>query len=230
MRINLGDNSIPYPVDVLLGKLRLIGLSKVDSHEMFLMIKNELMNLDEVPTENAIFEIIETLLGIHHQDSVKKFQVLLRYEQLRRTDVNVPPIIIVLAGASATGKSMLAIRMIENLSSTRMISTDTIRQILRSTHSQEKYPELFCHTYQAHSHKQSGPEELDKIVRGFIAQSELIFPTVLKAIERISEEGADAVIEGVHILPGEASSINSGVIEIAINPDTSDHRVMFMSI
>ena len=230
MRINLEGNLIPYPLDVLIGKLRLVGLSKDDSHEVFLKIKNELLNLDEVPTESRIFEIMETLLENNHQDSVEKFQALLKYEQLRRTDASIPPIILILAGASATGKSMLAIRMIENLCSTRMTSTDTIRQILRSTMSQTMFPELFCHTYQAHQFRQSGPEELDDVVQGFIAQCELIIPTVVKAIARISDEGANAIIEGVHILPGViAPSFNPGVIEIVINPSIDDHKSMFMT-
>jgi len=230
MRINLEGNLIPYPLDVLFGKLRLVGLSKEDSHEVFLKIKNELLNLDEVPTESRIFEIMETLLEINHQDSVKKFQTLLKYEQLRRTDTNIPPIILILAGASATGKSMLAIRMIENLSSTRMTSTDTIRQILRNVVSHTMFPELFCHTYQAHRYRQSGPEDLDNVVQGFIAQCELIIPTIVKAVARISDEGANAIIEGVHILPGViAPSFNPGVIEIVINPSVDDHKSMFMT-
>jgi len=230
MRINLEGKLIPYPLDVLFGKLRLVGLSKEDSHEVFLKIKNELFNLDEVPTESRIFEIMETLLEINHQDSVKKFQTLLKYEQLRRTDAIIPPIILILAGASATGKSMLAIRMIENLSSTRMTSTDTLRQILRDIMSQTMYPELFCHTYQAHQYRLSGDEDLDVIVQGYIAQCELMQPTVVKAIARISDEGANAIIEGVHILPGViAPSFHPGVIEIIINPNLEDHKSMFMT-
>ena len=44
----------------------------------------------------------------------------------------------------------------------------------------------------------------------------------------IIAEGANAVIEGVHIQPGTLKNQSDGIIEVLINPDSVTHRSMFM--
>jgi 2-phosphoglycerate kinase len=124
---------------------------------------------------------------------------------------------------------MIALDLIYNLGVTRILSTDTIRQVLRSIKDKSKNPELFCHTYQAHIHKQVGSENLDPILRGFLAQLEHIDPFVKKGVQKFVAEGTDALVEGVHIIPGALEGMSEGVIEILINPDIKTHEEMFVS-
>jgi 2-phosphoglycerate kinase len=157
------------------------------------------------------------------------FEILTRYEDLRRSSADIPPVIFILEGASSTGKSMIALEMIFNLGVTRILSTDTIRQVLRSIKDENKHPELFCHTYQAHIHKQVGSENLDPILRGFLAQLEHIDPFVKSGVQKFINEGTDALVEGVHIIPGALEGLSVGVIEILIDPDAKTHEEMFVS-
>jgi 2-phosphoglycerate kinase len=124
---------------------------------------------------------------------------------------------------------MLTLDFIVYLSITRIISTDTIRQILRGIHSKEEHPELHCHTYQAHKHRQVGPEELNPMIRGYLAQCALIGPAIRDAVERLVQEGAEGLVEGVHILPGSLHDISPGVLEILIHPEEAIHRTMFLA-
>ncbi|MHA1637711.1 MAG: hypothetical protein ACTSUB_06815 [Candidatus Thorarchaeota archaeon] len=228
MRIDLNGRAIPYPLAVIRGKLKLSGLSDVEAFNLISIVEKKLESIQGIPKSETLLQITEDSLSSLHEDASRNFQILREYE-IRRVKKDIPPIILAIEGASATGKSMLAIRMIDNLSATRIISTDTIRQILRTSFSEEVYPELFCHTYQAHQYKQVGPENLPDVVRGYLAQCQVIHPTIHEMVSRISLEGVTALVEGVHIIPGKLKDLKPGVVEIIINPSKDDHRAMFTS-
>ena len=229
MRVDLNGRVIPYPTNVLLGKLRMSGLTDAEAYFVLAQTKSEFVHKHDIPDSHTLSLFVRDLLSSHPKEFSKNFVILTEYEELRRTNLDIPPIILILEGASATGKSMLAVRMIENLSSTRMLSTDTIRQILRTSFSKGDYPELFCHTYQAHKYKQTGPEHLPDVVRGYLAQCKIIQPIVIDMVSLIPNEGVTAIIEGVHIIPGKIKESNPEVIEIIINPSRADHEAMFTS-
>lgn len=193
---------------------------------------SEVMNevsLAGIESEEGLLNKIRNSLSAFENSINSNFETLTIYEKLRGESSNLPAIVVTLEGASATGKSLIALELMHDITATRFISTDTVRQIIRGVVNQEKYPELFCHTYQAHTHRQAGPANLDPVVRGFLAQCEIITPHILAMIKRIIAEGAKAVIEGVHLEPGVLQELSSGVIEILINPDTETHRSMFAS-
>ncbi|MFW9889019.1 MAG: hypothetical protein ACFFER_12605, partial [Candidatus Thorarchaeota archaeon] len=64
---------------------------------------------------------------------------------------------------------------------------------------------------------------------GYLAQCELIEPAIRDAAVRLVQEGAEGLIEGVHILPGTLQSISPGVLEILIHPEEQTHRTMFLA-
>jgi 2-phosphoglycerate kinase len=212
-------DSVPYPYIVLRGRLRLIGLSYHSIERIILQLGRKKI------TEKAIEDELST------EDSVygERFALLKQYDEARRGEKPIEPIVLVLEGASATGKSMLALTMINNIGATRIISTDTVRQVLRSLSTPETHPELYCHTYQAYEKRQVGSESLDPVVRGYLAQCEHIVPAIEKMALRIVKEGAEAVFEGVHVIPGSLSGISESIIEILINPAPEMHRNMFLT-
>lgn len=58
-------------------------------------------------------------------------------------------VIIMLAGTSGTGKSTLASLLAAKMGVTTVVSTDSIRHMLRSFTSEEQDPILWASTYQA---------------------------------------------------------------------------------
>jgi len=226
MKIDYHGDPLPFPLAVIRGKLLTAGLSPGDTDDILLKIASQI-----AASESSI--TIETLASIareHVPDSfIADYDLLTEYETLRRTTSDTPPLVLVFEGASATGKSMLALDFIVYLSITRIISTDTVRQVLRGVHSEEEHPELHCHTYQAHKYRQVGPEELNPMIRGYLAQCELIEPAIRDAVERLVREGAEGLVEGVHILPGSLRGIGPGVLEILIHPEEPTHRTMFLA-
>jgi 2-phosphoglycerate kinase len=224
MKMRIQDLEIPFPLSVVRGRLKLSGLSDITTSEIIADIMQ-----NNLSSEELIFTQVEETLSTEPPEILKNYNLLSSYEQLRGTSDKIPPIILALEGASATGKSMLAIDLIHYLSATRFISTDTVRQFLRGIYKNEEYPELYCHTYQAYTRRQAGDKTLDPIVRGYIAQCEVIGPPVIEMISRINLEGTSSIVEGVHLEPGLINDIGSGVLEILVNPSFETHRSMFIS-
>jgi 2-phosphoglycerate kinase len=213
---------------ILKGRLKLSGLSDIDADKIIERIFTE-FSAQQIVEEKSILSSVRDELSSLHPQVIDAYEILTQYEELRRLSADTPPIILILEGASSTGKSMIALEMIYNLGVTRILSTDTIRQVLRSIENQKEHPELFCHTYQAHIHKQLGEESLDPIIRGFLAQLEHIEPFVKKGVGKFMNEGTDALVEGVHIIPGTLDGLGKGIIEVLVNPDTKTHEEMFVS-
>ena len=225
MRVRIGDHVIPFPIGLLRGRLRLAGLD----YELCDRILHRFVDDANMYPYSEILQYLEKSVAEIDNSIVHNLRTIRRYEEQRREHRETPAIILVLEGASATGKSLLAMPMIEKLGVTRTIGTDSIRQIVRSLTDPAEHPELFCHTYQAYKYRTAGRSDLSKIVRGYLAQVELLSPYLVRSIQLIIDEGTDAIIEGVHIVPGSLVKLGAGVLEVLIHPTCEDHRVMFQS-
>jgi 2-phosphoglycerate kinase len=223
MRLRLGDDEVPFPLFTVSGKLRLSGL---DDQAISEILQDSVAK--EFQTNQALVNHIAHSLESYDSETQTKFNTLIRYDSLRGENQNIPAIILVIEGASATGKSLIALELMRDLAATRFISTDTVRLVLRGIMNEEKHPELFCHTYQAHIKRQIGPEELDPVLRGFLAQCEIISPHIESMTRGMIEEGANTLVEGVHISPGSLSHLSQGVVEVLIDPDPVTHKAMFV--
>jgi 2-phosphoglycerate kinase len=222
MRVRFQGADVPYPLSVIRGRLKLCGLSHLESSSVL----DDVVSKHDSTSLNDLLSKILTNLKKNHASVVKDFETLTRYEELR-TNQDVPSLVVIMSGASATGKSIIALELVNDMVATRFISSDTVRHVLRNTLDEATHPELFSHTYQAHLHRQSGPEDLDSGVRGFLAQCELVTPHIRSMTERVLSEGTLGVVEGVHVIPGEYQGLSQGVVEVLINPDEESHRAMF---
>ena len=219
---------MPYPLAALRGKLRLSGLSDLEADRAIIELKRHFSSSGETPTQKDLMNVCRQLIDSSGTTILEDFDTLVQYDTLRRS-TDIQPIVVVLEGASATGKSMLALDLIANLAATRIISTDSVRQILRGIYTPKEHPELYCHTYQAHVHRQSGPEDLHPVIRGFLAQCDVITPAIKTSVQRVLEEGAEAIVEGVHMVPGNFQYLGANILEVLVNPREDVHKTMFIA-
>ncbi len=226
MKIDYHGNPIPFPLAAIRGRLLTTGLSRAYTEEILLKLASQGAESEK---SISVEKLEKNARDLVPEAFLADYDLLSKYEALRRTTTDVPPLVLILEGASATGKSMLALDFIAHLSITRIISTDTVRQVLRGIHSPEEHPELYCHTYQAYKHRQAGPEGLNPIIRGYLAQCELMEPAIRAAVENLVREGAEGLVEGVHILPGSLQDLSPGILEILIHPEETAHRIMFLT-
>jgi 2-phosphoglycerate kinase len=118
---------------------------------------------------------------------------------------NKRSIIVLLAGPSGTGKSTLASLLGSRLGISTVLSTDTIRHIMRNFLSKEEHPILFASTYETAKYvPDPSPEEPQlkdkkKTLIGYKSQCEKVHTKLEEVIRLYSERNESLVVEGVHL-------------------------------
>lgn len=113
------------------------------------------------------------------------------------------PLILLLGGTSGVGKSSLALEVARRLSIARVLSTDSIRDVMRVMVSNDLVPTLHVSSFEAHSRLVSEVREgLDPVIEGFLEQSRTVAVGVRAVIERAITEGTNTALDGVSLVPG----------------------------
>ena len=113
------------------------------------------------------------------------------------------PVVILLGGTSGVGKSTLALEVARRLSIGRVLSTDSIRDVMRVMVSDDLVPTLHVSSFEAHSRLMTELREgLDPVIEGFLEQSRTIAVGIRAVIERAVMEGTSTVLDGVSLVPG----------------------------
>ena len=125
-----------------------------------------------------------------------------RYLVWRRFHDPDRPVILLLGGATGSGKTSLAVEVAHRLDIQRVLSTDSIRQVMRIMLSPELVPAIHASSYDAY--RVIGPvaEGEDPVIVGFEAGAKIVSVGVRAMIERAIAENTSLVIDGVSIAPG----------------------------
>jgi len=111
----------------------------------------------------------------------------------------VKPLVLLIGGATGTGKSTVATETAHRLGITRLTSTDSIRQTMRAFFSREFMPSIHYSSFEAGA---ALPDADDPLTAGFVEQSRNVLVGVRASIDRALEEGWSIILEGVHLVPG----------------------------
>jgi 2-phosphoglycerate kinase len=128
--------------------------------------------------------------------TAKRYLVWRKYQDPER------PVIILLGGATGVGKTSLGLEVAHRLGIGRVLSTDSIRQIMRIMLSRDLVPALHASSFDAH---RTLPPELlgeDPVIEGFRSQAASVSVGVRATLDRAVEENASLVLDGVSIAPG----------------------------
>ena len=107
----------------------------------------------------------------------------------------VAPRLLILAGAPGVGKSTAAREIAAASGFSRILSTDTIREIMRTCIDVDEDPALHRSSF---SRGENGEPVID-----WQRTCESVEPGITATIERARREGIDLLIEGVHIVPSD---------------------------
>jgi len=116
------------------------------------------------------------------------------------------PVILLIGGATGTGKSTVATEVAHRLGINRVTSTDIVRQTLRAFFVPEYMPSIHRSSFDA------GAGE--SLVDGFLDQTTNVLIAIEASIERALQEGWSMVIEGVHLVPGMLSGPRDDAIVV----------------
>ena len=139
------------------------------------------------------------------------------------------PLVLLIGGATGTGKSRVATEIAHRLGITRVTSTDFIRQTIRAYFPPEAMPSIHYSSFEA-ADARVPPETGDPALDGFLDQTRRVLVGVEAAVARALAEGWSMVIEGVHLVPGLAPAQIDGalVIHAVMHIESEDvHRMRF---
>jgi 2-phosphoglycerate kinase len=149
--------------------------------------------MDRRELRGLVFEALTRSMGTR---TAERYLVWRRYQDPDR------PVIILLGGAAGVGKTSLALEVAHRLGIGRMLSTDSIRQIMRLMLSQELLPAIHGSSYDAHKLSPSQSEGAAAVIEGFRAQTAAVSVGLRASMDRAVSENASVVIDGVSIVPG----------------------------
>ena len=154
-------------------------------------------------TLDRVEEVATELLGEVGRDAAQRLR---RYGRLQELDA---PIVLLVGGATGTGKSTIATEAAYRLGITRVTSTDFIRQTMRAFFSRDFMPSVHYSSFEARVGEPDVPEQM---LQGFLDQTRNVLVGVQAALARALHEGWSMVIEGVHLVPGMIPPIEGPVV------------------
>jgi 2-phosphoglycerate kinase len=195
----LGSDEQPYSKGLMARALMRAGVTAERAVELARSLEKDLAESGKhIVDLNRLEELALVVLG--EVDGNRAMRHLRRYHALQELDV---PLIILIGGATGTGKSTVATEIAYRLGITRVTSTDFVRQTMRALFTQEFLPAIHTSSFDAGSALPSAQEEeVDPLLHGFLEQTRHVLVGVQAAIDRSLEEGWSMVLEGVHLVPG----------------------------
>jgi 2-phosphoglycerate kinase len=123
------------------------------------------------------------------------------------------PLVLLLGGASGTGKTTLANALVQELGLVHHVSTGFVREVARAVMPPDKARMLVGFSFDAW--RLMGKPERDGhgVFVGALAQARLLQPAIEACIRRSLAEGASLVLEGAHVMPG---LFDTGVLGVSL--------------
>ena len=218
-----GDEGPPWSKGLMARALAATGLSPTRAYELARRVDADLATrgTDTVGLDR-LGDLAAEVLG--EQDAARTMRRVRRLEALHRLDL---PILLLVGGATGTGKSTLATEAAHRLGITRVASTDFIRQTMRAFFSKEFMPSVHYSSFEAALALTKAEEEEagDATLLGFLDQTRNVLVGVEAAIDRALTEGWSMVLEGVHLVPGMASYARADALVVHCVVAISDEEL-----
>jgi 2-phosphoglycerate kinase len=200
-RVRGRGHALPFSKGRMATTLFLSGVEAEYAYQLALEI--EQLVLDVGATEISLDDLHRIVEGVlEGRDGpagvarYRAWQAVLRRER---------SVIVIIGGATGTGKSTLATELAYRLGISRITSTDVVRQVMRAFFSPELMPSLHYSSFEAGGGMKMpmpDPDQGDRALYGFIQQAEQVAVGAVAVVERAVLEGLSTVVEGVHLVPG----------------------------
>jgi 2-phosphoglycerate kinase len=202
IRLVSEGHSVPFSKGLLATTLTATGLAPDRAYGVAVAVESQLVGRGavEISVED-LRQMVELVL----QDNAGKLYVD-RYRKWNRLGREDKPVIIMIGGATGVGKSTMAAQIAERLGLVRIISTDSVREVMRAFFAQSLMPSIHYSSYEADKAVRiplgSG---LNSHVVGFMEQAEMVNVGMKAILDRAIKERTSMVLEGVHLVPGMLS-------------------------
>jgi 2-phosphoglycerate kinase len=207
-----GAEGLPWSKGLMARALTATGLAPTRSYELARLVDADLAKRAATTLDlDRLGELAVELLG--ETEGSRTMRRLRRLSALSELD---QPIVLLVGGATGTGKSTLATEVAHRLGITRVTSTDFIRQTMRAFFSKEFMPSVHYSSFDAQLAltKAEEDEAGDATLLGFLDQTRNVLVGIDAAIDRALGEGWSMVLEGVHLVPGMISTDRQGALVV----------------
>ncbi len=193
------DTGFPFSKGLLSQSLHASGMDPSDSHELAEAIQDSLLRSGRysVTREELRSTTAEALRTKYGEPYAQRY---LLWRELRAPK---KPLFILIGGGTGTGKSVVAAELGYRLGITHVLSTDTIRQMMRGMFSSQLMPSIHRSSYDAWKQFHLPlPEDVDPVIAAFREQLLRVCVGIHGMLDRALEEHISMIVDGVHIVPG----------------------------
>ena len=212
---------LPFSQGIMATSLLATGLATSDAYRLAMLLYEQLRagGTREIEADELV-ERADALLTAQAGPTVAaRWRAWLHVKRVQR------PIVVAISGAPGVGKSTIATRLAMRLEINHIVTTDTIREVLRTVIPSAVLPELHASSFELVQQETALP------FSGFDRQSEAVGAATNAVVARLCTEQRRSVIEGIHAAPGFLSRTISGhptkpiVIErLMVEPSAELHR------
>ncbi len=217
---------LPYSRGIMATSLLATGMPTEEAYRLASLIQARLLRHDRHDVEaHELVELTQHTLDEH----ATNHGISERWMAWRQAKRSGRPIIIGLGGAPGVGKSTVATRLAVRLEITRVVTTDAIREILRLVVPSIVLPELHTSTFELLDKPRAADRSMPGFAR-FDRQCDAVGHAATAVAARLAKENRSAILEGVHLLPGELTRQLADhparpiVVERLITVDRSSHH------
>lgn len=199
------EHGLPYSKGLTASSFMVTGLPPARAYAVANRVEEELLALgrDTVSDEQLKELTVEVL---RREAGDRYAQMLVKWQAVSELDV---PLIILIGGATGVGKSTIATQLAGRLGITRVVSTDAVREVLRSAFTADMFPTLYSSSFEADKAvRQPIPHSGDRLIIGFREQAAAVAVGAQALIDRAIAEGTDLILEGAHLVPGFVQSLD----------------------
>lgn len=223
------EHGLPYSKGLMASAIMATGLVPSQAYDVAKKIEDHLIatrkqSVSVRELRRVTLQILRNSFGDAYADKFAQWQALTSLEK---------PLVILIGGTTGVGKSTVAGEIAHRLGITRFISTDAIREVMRSIFSKDLMPALYDSSFDAWRElRLPWTEGGDPVIAGFREQTAPVSVGVRAMIERAIKEGTNQIIEGVHLAPGfidfSAFDDDAVIISLVISVADEDlHRSHF---
>lgn len=234
LRVRAKDGSdFPFSRGILARSLMGVGLGPDFSHNLAKRVEHEFYvnGQDVVGAEEVAAQVARLLKHEAGEEYARRYLIMRQMRERER------PVMLLIGGAPGVGKSAIAAEVAYRLGIPRVVSTDIVRQALRSLIGPELSPTLHASSFTAWraellpEEQATAKPERNRVLRGFLAQVRQLDPAITAIVERSVTEDTSLVIEGVHLVPGtvaETHVVGATILRAMLFVDDEvDHRKHF---
>jgi 2-phosphoglycerate kinase len=222
------EHGLPYSKGLTASSLMVTGLGPARSYAVANKVEEELRQLGQ---DSVSPEKLRTLtLEVLRREAGEKYaEAYLKWQSVAELNI---PLIILIGGATGVGKSTIATQLATRLGITRVVSTDAVREVLRSSFTKEMFPTLYESSFNADKAvRQPIPHSGDRLIIGFREQAAAVAVGAQSLIDRAVAENTDVILEGAHLVPGFLEKVDSDdavIVPLLVTIDDEDlHRGHF---